>query len=154
MLAPGETPDFGGAKLILTCGPDLLACLRDDFAHIPWPAHWDLPGGGREGNETASACALRELHEEFGLRLPPDRLEGAFVFPNTSGGRASIFFTGRITRHEIAAIRFGDEGQCWQMMEIGAYVAHPRAVPHFRRRVAQCLGMEGPQGSAEAPQTG
>ena len=74
--------DFAGAKLILTCGDDLLVCLRDDFPHIPWPAHWDLPGGGAELGEAPADCALRELAEEFGLHLPPARLEAAFTFPN------------------------------------------------------------------------
>lgn len=134
---------FAATKLILTCGPDLLVCLRDDFDHIPWPGHWDLPGGGREGAESAPACALRELHEEFGLHLPPARLEATFAFANPSGG-VSVFYTGHITPAEIAAIRFGDEGQCWRMMPVADYIAHPRAVPHFRQRVALCLGISFP----------
>ena len=36
------------------------------------------------------------------------------------------------TQAQIAAIRFGDEGQEWRMMPIAEYLAHPRAVPHFR----------------------
>lgn len=140
-----EGQDFAGTKLILTCGPDLLVCLRDDFDHIPWPDHWDLPGGGREGDKSAPACALRELHEEFGLHLPTARLENAFAFANhRENGRTSVFFTGRITPQDIGAIRFGNEGQCWQMMAVADYVAHPRAVPHFRSRVAHCLGLALP----------
>ena len=136
---------FAGAKLILTCGDDLLVCLRDDVDHIPWPAHWDLPGGGAEPGETPTDCALRELHEEFGLRFPPDRLEAAFAFPNPRwSGRFSVFFTGRITRAEIAAIRFGDEGQCWRMMPLREYLGHPKAVPHFPTQIAHCLGLPPP----------
>ena len=135
--------DFAATKLILTCGPDLLVCLRDDFDHIPWPGHWDLPGGGREGAESAPACALRELHEEFGLRLPSARLEATFAFANPSGG-VSVFYSGYVTPAEIAAIRFGDEGQCWRMMPVADYIVHPRAVPHFRQRVALCLGISFP----------
>ena len=140
-----EGDDFVATKLILTCGPDLLVCLRDDFDHIPYPAHWDLPGGGREAAETAPDCALRELEEEFGLILPPTRLETRLAFLNPAGlGRASVFYTGRITPGDIAAIRFGDEGQCWRMMPVAEYLTHPRAVPHFRTRVAQCLGLRVP----------
>nr|WP_281352176.1 NUDIX hydrolase [Paracoccus aestuariivivens] len=115
--------------------------MRDDYDSIPFPAHWDLPGGGAEPDENPVECALRELHEEFGLRLTTDRLSGR-VYPSvTPPGFDSWLFSGRITEAEIAAIRFGDEGQEWQMMPIALFVAHPRAVPHFRSRVAQVLGL-------------
>lgn len=137
--------DFAGAKLILTCGVDLLVCLRDDFPHIPWPAHWDLPGGGAEPGEAPADCALRELAEEFGLHLPPERLEAAFTFPNPRrAGRYSVFFTGQITQAEIAAIRFGGEGQGWRMMPLAEYLTHPKAVPHFPAQIAHCLGLPSP----------
>ena len=57
------TERFHGAKLVLTCGDGLLLLLRDDIPTIQWPGHWDLPGGGREGDETPEACALRELED-------------------------------------------------------------------------------------------
>ena len=142
MSAPeaGADDDGGltwrGAKLVLTCGDRLLVLRRDDIPTINWPGMWDLPGGAREPGEGPRACALRELHEEFGLHLPPARLEATFAFANPSGG-VSVFYTGHITPAEIAAIRFGDEGQCWRMMPVADYIAHPRAVPHFRQRVAQ-----------------
>lgn len=134
--ADGATAPFHGAKLLLIHEGRLLTCLRDDLDHIPFPAHWDLPGGGREGGETPVACALRELQEEFGLTLAPDRLTG-HVFPSHEApAMVSWLFSGRLTAAEIAAIRFGDEGQAWRMMEIDAYLSHPRAVPHFTRWVA------------------
>lgn len=139
-----EGDAFVATKLVLTSGDDLLVLLRDDFDHIAFPAHWDLPGGGREGTETARDCALRELHEEFGLTLDPDRLESRCAFPApTAEGRAAIFFTGRLTQQDIDAVKFGDEGQCWRMMPVAEYLTHPRAVPHFRGRVAHCLGISG-----------
>lgn len=135
-----EETAFCGAKLCLTRDGRLLTLLRDDFDHIPFPAHWDLPGGGREGRETPVACALRELAEEFGLRLAPGRLRG-HVFP--SFRRPELFswlFTGQLSLDEIAAIRFGDEGQGWRMMPIAEFVAHSRAVPHFRDWVKAVTG--------------
>ena len=64
------TAPFRGAKMAILRGDSVLALLRDDRADIPWPGHWDLPGGGREGSETPAACALRETREELGLALP------------------------------------------------------------------------------------
>ncbi|MFH5775237.1 NUDIX hydrolase [Paracoccus broussonetiae] len=132
---------FCGAKLVLTLGQDLLTCLRDDYDWIPFPAHWDLPGGGAEPGEAPADCALRELEEEFGLRLDPDRITGT-AFPSiTQPGHQSWLFRGHLTAAEIAAIRFGDEGQEWRMMPVAEFVAHPRAVPHFRDRVARMLAL-------------
>ena len=126
---------------MLTHAGRLLTCLRDDYDWIPFPAHWDLPGGGAEPGETPVDCALRELAEEFGLRLAAGRLTG-HAFPGWNDpARLSWLFTGAITADEIAAIRFGDEGQEWRMMPVGEFIAHPRAVPHFRDRVPQVLAV-------------
>lgn len=124
---------FHGAKLFLTHRGRMLCYLRDDHPGLPFPAHWDLPGGGREGTESPLTCALRELHEEFGLRLSPRALTGR-VFPShAEPAMVSWLFRGRLGAAQIAAIRFGTEGQRWQMMPVTDYLAHPRAIPHFRR---------------------
>ena len=122
----------------------ILCYLRDDFAHIPWPGMWDLPGGGREGDETPEACVLRELDEEFGLIFAPERLVWRRKMPSMMDAqRASWFFAGRIDAEEIAAIRFGDEGQHWQMMPVAEFLAHPISVPKLQRRVGLALGELG-----------
>jgi 8-oxo-dGTP diphosphatase len=129
--------DFIGCKVALFCGDALLTYLRDDKPGLPWPAMWDLPGGGREGNETAEDCVSRETFEEFGLHLPADRLIFRRVLPSMlNPSRTSVFFAGHITPAEIAAIRFGDEGQYWQMMPVAEYLSHPRAIPDLQSRVA------------------
>ncbi|HEV7509685.1 MAG TPA: CoA pyrophosphatase [Thermoanaerobaculia bacterium] len=47
---------------------------------------WALPGGGLEPEETPETAALRELHEEVGLALPPDHVLGCLDdFPTRSG---------------------------------------------------------------------
>ncbi|WP_280497591.1 NUDIX hydrolase [Nocardia asiatica] len=47
---------------------------------------WGLPGGRVDEGETAAQAALRELHEELGLRARPDDLLGALDdFPAASG---------------------------------------------------------------------
>lgn len=133
MVQPSEGQDFNGAKLFLRNGARMLTCLRDDDPSIPFPGYWDLPGGGRDGSETPVGCACRELAEEFGLHLPPDRLTGRAFPSQQQPGAISWLFSGSLTGAEIAAIRFGDEGQGWRMMPIAEFLRHPRAVPHFQR---------------------
>lgn len=124
---------FNGAKLLLTHGDRLLTCLRDDRPDIPFPAHWDLPGGGREGQAAPVQCALRELDEEFGLHLSPQALTGRAFPSHSAPGLMSWLFAGQISAAQIAAIRFGNEGQGWCMMPVADYLTHPRAIPHFCR---------------------
>jgi 8-oxo-dGTP diphosphatase len=128
--------DFVGAKAAFFCEGAVLAYLRDDHPGLNWAGHWDLPGGGREGDEGPEDCLLRELEEEFGLRLPQARLTWSRVYPSIMDARrASYFFAGRLTREEIAAIRFGDEGQSWAMMPVAEFLGHGKAVPELQRRV-------------------
>ncbi|MBC9246382.1 NUDIX hydrolase [Paracoccus sp. 11-3] len=130
---------FNGAKLLLTQRGMMLTYLRDDFAHLPYPSHWDLPGGGREGHETPIECALRELDEEFSLNLSADRLTGR-EFPSAhQPGAVSWLFIGQLTRAEITTIQFGNEGQRWCMMPITDYLRHPQAIPHFQRWIRHVL---------------
>ena len=136
--------DFVGAKVVLLLGAEMLTYLRDDKPELAWANMWDLPGGGREREESAEGCVLREVEEEFGVRLPPERLVWRRVWPSMmDAGRNSVFFAGRISVAEVASIRFGDEGQYWQMMAVGAFLAHDRAIPEMQRRVGVALGELG-----------
>lgn len=143
--------DFVGAKVALFCGDRVLTCLRDDHPGLPWQGMWDLPGGGREGDETPEACLLRELDEEFGLRLPPERLIWRRVWPSImDAGRASVFFAGYISDDEIAAIRFGSEGQGWEMMALPGFLDHSLGIPEMQRRVRVALAEIRGQENLEA----
>jgi 8-oxo-dGTP diphosphatase len=127
--------EFVGAKAALFCGASVLTCLRDEKPGLRWPGLWDLPGGGREGEESPEDCLLRELWEEFGLRLSADRLVWRRVFPSmVDPARASVFFGGWISREEVGRIRFGDEGQGWELMPVAGFLGHPKAVPEMQRR--------------------
>ena len=140
----GADDDFTGAKLLLVQGSQVLTYLRDDKPGLPWAGKWDLPGGGREVGETPEACVLRELHEEFGLHLPPRRLLWARAFPSImDAARTGWFFAGRLKPAEIAAICFGDEGQFWRMMSLDDWLGHPDAVTPLQtnsRTALQDLG--------------
>lgn len=128
--------NFNGSKIALFCGDDLLVYLRDDKPDIPFPGHWDLPGGGRENNETPLECALRETEEEFGIRIPATQVHEMQTHNSaTRNSLSTYFFIGTITEDQIAAIRFGDEGQFWKLMKTDTFLVHPKAVPHLQDRL-------------------
>jgi 8-oxo-dGTP diphosphatase len=100
------------ASVALLRGGRVLLIQR---ARAPWDGAWSLPGGRLEAGETAEACAIRELHEELGLRVealqPLARLvmgDGRFrlqVFATTA-------FSGDIAPNdEIAGFRWISPGE-------------------------------------------
>jgi 8-oxo-dGTP diphosphatase len=138
----GVMKDFSGAKIALICGDELIAYKRDYTPGIPFPGTWDLPGGGREGNETPVECALRELDEEFSLRLPPERVIWLRRYDGAAPGDPSGYFlAGAVRRMEIESIRFGDEGQYWQMMDVNVFLTHPEGVPFLQQWLRDYLAL-------------
>ncbi|GAB4392817.1 MAG: NUDIX hydrolase [Kiloniellaceae bacterium] len=132
--------EFSGAKIALLCDGRLVVYRRDDKPTIPWPGLWDLPGGGREGGETPADCALRETREEFGLSLPPDRIAWCRRYPGMLDPRTSSYFlAAEISAAEVAAVRFGEEGQYWRMMAVQDFLGLPDAITHLQRRLADYL---------------
>ena len=130
--------DFGGAKLILFIGDRIVVLRRDDRPDIPWPGRLDLPGGGRDGSETAEACVLRETFEEVGLILDTSDLVWCDRF------KAGVFFAAHLPEDADARIVFGSEGQGWELIDPAEYIGHPEAIPHFadmvQRYLDQALG--------------
>lgn len=140
MSGIGDDTAFSGAKIALVCGERIVAYRRDAKPTIPWPGLWDLPGGGREGAETPEACALREVREEFGLLLGLERIHWRRRYPGALVAQTHTWFlAATITEAEVAAVRFGDEGQYWEMMAVADFLAHPEAIGHLQARLADYL---------------
>lgn len=155
-IRPGEKPmTFSGAKLALFLGPDLLVIRRDDRPDIPWPNYWDLPGGGREGDETPQACALRETREEVGLQLAPSQLIWSRRYRRPRG--LVWFFAAHLPVAAVDQVRFGGEGQEWRLMTPEDYCAHDLAVPYFAENLRIYLaesGFQDPDGKTPRGQGG
>ncbi|MBO9448123.1 NUDIX hydrolase [Ruegeria sp. R14_0] len=124
---------FTGAKVALFLGADLLVIQRDDKKDIPFPNHFDFPGGGREGAETPLQCVTRETFEEVGLRLG----EADFVWSRQY--EQNWFFVAHRPPSDTRLIRFGDEGQGWRLMSPDTCLNNPLAVPNFAIRLRQYL---------------
>jgi 8-oxo-dGTP diphosphatase len=129
---------FNGTKIALFGPGGVLVCLRDFKESIPWPGLWDLPGGGREGEESSNECALREVEEEFGIRLTVERVTAVHRYDGAAAGNLPTYFCiATITQGEVDQIEFGDEGQHWQMMDPQEFINHSDAVPHMQERLAR-----------------
>ena len=131
---------FFGAKAALILGHEIPVILRDDRADIPYPDHWDLPGGGREGSESPLDCALRETREELGIEVGAGLVHWGRPFFDEQG-REVWFFVASLPPERVADITLGDEGQRWQMMHLQTYMAHPRGIPAFQQRLGIYLSL-------------
>jgi 8-oxo-dGTP pyrophosphatase MutT (NUDIX family) len=74
----------GTSAILISTDGRLLFQQRDDLPEISDPGKLDCFGGGREGDESFLDCVVREVHEEIGFYLPPDRFEniGRYVEPD------------------------------------------------------------------------
>ena len=131
-----EISDFTGCKIALFCEDRILTILRDDKSNIPYPNTWELPGGGREGDESPFECAAREVYEELGIHLTEDCLLWSKVYPSMLfEGKESVFLVGKLTQEQFDKIVFGDEGQGYRLMSIEEFLSSDKVVPQLQDRV-------------------
>jgi len=62
---------MNGSSAIIIHKNKILLFHRDDIPTIPYPDHWQLPGGGIEKGETPLVALKRELTEEVSF-VPRD----------------------------------------------------------------------------------
>ncbi len=127
--------NFTGCKLAYLYHGQLLVYKRDNKPMLAFANMWDLPGGGREGSESPEECVLRELREEFALRLPASRLLCKWQVTNHLQNGLSYFFVASGSQEELGTIVFGDEGQYWQLMDVDEFIKRTDVVPMHRLRL-------------------
>lgn len=132
--------NFTGCKIALFCEDRILTILRDDKPSIPWPNTWELPGGGREDDESPFECAAREVFEELGIHLTQDCLLWSKVYPSMLfEGKESVFLVGKLRQEQFDSIVFGDEGQGYKLMSIDEFLSSDKVVPQLQDRVRDYL---------------
>ena len=132
--------DFTGCKIALICDGRILTILRDDKPTIPWPNLWELPGGGREGNESPFDCVAREVYEELSIQLSKEDIVWSWIYPSMlDENKNSVFLVGKLTQEQFDSIVFGDEGQSFKLMSIEEFLTLDRVVPQLQERVRDYL---------------
>ena len=135
-----EISDFTGCKIALICGDKVLTILRDDKDDIPCPNMWELPGGGREGDESPFECAAREVYEELGIHLDEDCLLWSKIYPSVIfKDKQSVFMVGQLRQEQFDNITFGDEGQAYKLMSIEEFLSSSQVVPQLQERLKDYL---------------
>lgn len=128
--------EFTGCKIALICGDKILTILRDDKETIPWPNMWELPGGGREGNESPFECVAREVYEELSIQLSKDDIIWSSIYPSMlDENKKSVFLVGQLTQEQFDSIVFGDEGQGYKLVSLEEFLTSDRVVPQLQERV-------------------
>jgi mutator protein MutT len=68
---PAEKPHFHVAAGLIWKEGKVLITLRPKGSHLE--GMWEFPGGKQEEEETLEACLSREMKEELGITVRPDR---------------------------------------------------------------------------------
>ena len=82
---PGDTTGFDGRMVNVSGGAAFLLCRRAARMNSH-AGQWALPGGRLDRDETVVDAALRELHEEVGLRLDETHVLGLLDDYTTRSG--------------------------------------------------------------------
>lgn len=136
--------DFVGVKIALFIGDKLLVYLRDNKPGLRFAGLWDFPGGGREESETPEETVIREVQEEFSIKLKPDLIMWKKEYPAmVEVGRKAYFCAAKLPQKTIDEIKFGDEGQKWSLMDVNEFLSRNDVVPHLKVRLSDYLQLKG-----------
>lgn len=137
------TDDFSGSKAAIFIGDRLLTTLRDNRADIPCPNMWDLVGGGRDNDETPWQTLRREAAEEVALDV--DQADVLWERRYTAAHSVGwvMFYVVHFPPGTEAEIVFGDEGQCWKLVDLQSYLEMDDAVPSLPPRLQDWLSETG-----------
>jgi len=130
--------ETSGAILIDSFGRFLFQ-LRDDNPEILYPGKIGLFGGHREGNETFLECVVREVYEELGYLVPPERFAHLVSYRGVDprGGTfcTEIFVANNLPAHQLVVT----EGSLLTIKRKDFEAMEPRFSPSARFAVSAFL---------------
>ncbi len=152
---PDGLPFRAAARVILLDPVDRVLLLRGHDAGETTRSWWFTVGGGLARGEDPRTGAVRELHEETGLRIGPEDLQGpvltrsaVFDFARVTCRQDEEFFLARVRDTRLSMDGWTDleqevvdELRWWELDELDAAVAagtvvYPGVLPSLVRRLA------------------
>ena len=126
-----------GTKGLVYIGDKVLVYRRDDKT-TEWPLSIDLPGGGKENNETPFETFSREIHEEFSLTITKSAITYSKRYPSTlNKGKFGHFAVAKLGVEQKQLIQLGSEGIEYMLMTLDEYLVRKDAWPIFQKRSAE-----------------
>jgi 8-oxo-dGTP diphosphatase len=131
--------EFNGAKGLVFLGDKILVYRRDNKTSNS-PLCIDLPGGGREGDESPFDSFKREVTEEFGIDIEKDEIEFSCTIPSVmEPNKKSYFIVAKTLRFKPEDIVFGNEGTEWMLMTPEEFIKRPDGIERQQKRVEKYL---------------
>lgn len=131
--------DFNGAKGLVFL-KDKILTYRRDYKTDNKPCLIDLPGGGREGDESPFDTFKREIKEEFGIEIKKDNIEfSCTVNSIIEPDKKSYFIITKPLKFKPTDIVFGNEGIEWFLMTPEEFVSRSDGIERQQKRVANYL---------------
>jgi len=131
--------EFSGTKGLVFL-KDKIVVYRRDSKTINSPGLIDLPGGGREENESPFDTFIREVMEEFGIRVTEKEIISSFrQNSHVNPGTKSFFFVTKSLDLGAEDIVFGDEGTEWFLMTPEDFLSRADGIERQQKRVEKYL---------------
>ncbi|QQR51941.1 NUDIX domain-containing protein [bacterium] len=130
---------FSGAKGLVMIGDKTIVYRRSADAPVAQNL-LDLPGGGRNDDESPFETYAREVKEEFGLTIKPEDI----VYSRRYQGQQNPSFFGYHIVAQLPAsaaerIKFGNEGVSYELMTVSQYLARTDAWTDYQIRTRKYI---------------
>ena len=151
MTTPADVHDRSAGRVLLIDAEGRVLMFRGCDPLAPDLKFWVTPGGGFDEGEDSRDAALRELHEETGLRLAREELTGPvheevaeFMFDGRAYRQRQWFYVARVPSWEVDTTGFEeieratmDEHHWWSLAELEATaeVLYPNDLTRILREV-------------------
>lgn len=134
--------EFNGARGIVFLEGMMLVYRRDNKTTSS-PLCIDLPGGGRERDESPFDTFKREVEEEFGINIEENEIEFSCTIPSImEPNKKSYFIVARTLRFKPEDIIFGNEGTEWMLMTPEEFIKRPDGIERLQKRVEKYLAKQ------------
>lgn len=137
---------YGAAGLLLTDRACTGVLLQKRSRHVHSGGTWSVPGGALERGEDPVAAALREAHEEAGLRSR-DLVVDRTIVGTDHGTWSYTYVVAEAPRPEVAELRVAgstsweaDRTTWVDLDEVGSYRLHPGLREVWPRLREELLG--------------